>query len=461
MLARFAIVTTLFFFAALIPCESSLGQGFGLGSGLNNRAVGGVKIDAKGVLSEGKALLDPEIRERIAKGLEKSDAQIKSATELRMISLRGLEAAIAKALESGGTVSNEARYMAGLQRIEYVIVEPETNDIILAGPGEGFKVNDQGVVVGSKSGTPVVQLEDFLCAIRSADAARTGQGISVSIDPTQQGIQRLQQFFTSLKRNRQGFDPSMQPKVEKAMGQQTISLTGVPTDSRFSQVLVAADYKMKRLAMGLDSAPIDNFPSFMEMAKKAKASRLSAAPRFWMECSYQPVAKSEDGNVWQIRGTGVKTLTEEEKFDANGNKSAKRAKPNRFAAQWAQAMTERFEELSAAEPAFRELRNVMDISVIAAILKSEGLIEKVGLEIPSILGSQNHKIPTYSVPKTIPAQCSYVRISGSWLVSASGGIQLDSWAVAKNTQAIAEVGEVAKLAAKVGDNWWWNSKAKN
>ena len=460
MLARFAIVAILFCCATFVPCETTLGQGFA-GLGLNNRAVGGVKIDAQGVLSSGKALLDSETRDRLAQGLKKSDAQIKSATDLRMISLKGLEAALTSAVEAGEQVSSEVLYMAGLQRIEYLIVEPETNDIILAGPGEGFKLNDQGVVVGATSGTPVVQLEDFLCAMRSAEAARTGQGISVSIDPTQQGIQRLQQLFTGLKKNRQNFDPSMKPKVEQAMGQQNIRLTGVPSDSRFSQVLVAADYKMKRLAMGLEPAQIDNFPSFMEIAKKAKASRISAAPRFWMECSYQPVAKSEDGNVWQIRGSGVKTLTEEEKFDSQGNKSGKATKPNRFAKQWAQAMTERFEELAAAEPAFRELRNVMDISVIAAIIKSQGLIEKVGLEIPSILGTENHKIPSYSVPKVIPAQCSFVRISDSWLVSASGGIQLDSWAVASNTEAVAEVGAVAKLAARVDDNWWWNTKVKN
>ena len=131
MLARFAIVAILFCFATLIPCETSLGQAFG-GLGLGNRAVGGVKIDAQGVLSSEKALLDSETRARILKGLEKSDSQIKSPTELRMISLKGLEAALASALESGGEVSSEARYMAGLQRIEYLIVKPETNDIILA-----------------------------------------------------------------------------------------------------------------------------------------------------------------------------------------------------------------------------------------------------------------------------------------------------------------------------------------
>ena len=449
--AKFALTM---FFAVVMLCGTTLAQN---NNGLIGRQVGGIEIDANGVLSGQKTLLDSEVRDRIAKGIEKSDAQIKSSAKLRMISLKGLEAAISKAAEAGEQVSSEVKYMAGLQRIEYVIVEPETNDIILAGPGEGFELDDQGNVVGSKSGTPVIQLQDFLVAMRSVDAARRGAGVSVSIDPTQEGIVRLQKFFNGLKKSNTSFSPSMQPKVEKAMGPQEISLTGVPLDSRFSQVLVAADYKMKRLGMGLEPAPIKNFPSFMEIAQKAKANRVNAAPRFWMECSYQPVAKSEDGNVWQIRGSGVKTLTEEEKFDATGKKSGK-GKQNRFAQQWAKTMTDRFEELSAAEPAFRELRNVMDLSVIAAILKSEGLADKVSLKMPVILGEQEHKIPSYSVPKAVPTQCSFVRISNSWLVSASGGIQLDSWSVAKNTESVSDVGEVAKLAARVGDNWWWNGE---
>ena len=454
MLARFAIVALMFCCAALAPCESTFAQ-------IVQNAVGGVKIDTNGVLSSGKALLDPEVRSRIAKGLEKTDDQIKSTAKLRMISLKGLEAAIAKANKAGEKVSSEVTYMAGLQRIEYIIVEPETNDIILAGPAEGFELNKQGIVVGSESGSPVIQLEDFLVAMRSVDAARSGQGVSVSIDPTEKGIQRLQQFFTSLKNNKRNFEPSMQGKVEEAMGQQNIRLTGVPVDSRFSQVLVAADYKMKRLGMGLEPAPIKNFPSFMEIAQKANASRISAAPRFWMECSYEPVAKSEDGNVWQIRGSGVKTLTEEEKFDTDGKKTGKKVKPNRFAQQWAKTMTKRFEELSAAEPAFRELRNVMDLSVIAAIIKSQGLGKKAGLEMPVILGTAKNKMPSYSVPKAVAAQCSFVRISKSWLVSASGGIQLDSWSVAKKTEDVAKIGEVAKLTEARGESWWWNAEAKN
>ena len=482
MSARFAKITLFVCFAVLALPISAFAQGGppggngggnnggGNNGGGNNNGgnvagntffstgvVGGVRIDTRGVLTSETTKLDPTLRARIRAGLKASNSRIGDSAELRIISLAGLEDAIVSAKNAGTPLPNEVMYMAGLQRIEFVILSEDNNDVYLGGPCEGLKVNDQGVVVGATSGNPAIHLEDFLVAMRSVENARTGQGVSVSIDPTEQGIKQLQQFYRRLKQNRTPFRPEMQPLVEKAMGQQVIKLTGVPADSRFSQVLVAADYKMKRLGMGLEAAPIENFPSFMEMAQKAQARNMTAAPRFWMECNYQPIARSEDGNVWQLRGSGVKTLTEESKFDANGKQSGSR-KQNQFAVKWAEMMTDRFDELSQAEPAFRELRNMMDLSVVAAIITRERLAEKVGLETPAILGLTNAAMtPSHAVAKVIPAQCSFVRIAQSWLVSASGGVQLDSWGVAANSEIVPSVGAVANQAIKSGDTWWWNA----
>ena len=123
-------------------------------------------------------------------------------------------------------------------------------------------------------------------------------------------------------------------------------------------------------------------------------------------------------------------------------------------------MTERFEELADAEPVFRELRNVMDLSVVAAIITRERLTDKVGLETPSILGTSRVSVntPRHAVAKVVPTQCSFVRIAKSWLVSASGGVQLDSWGVAANTETVAELAEVGKTATKrTSATWWWNA----
>ena len=424
----------------------------------NQGVVGGVSIDARGVLLGEKEVISEQLRRELREGLQVANPNLSKQAKLRMISLRGLEAAIMKAREEGRPLSNDVSFMAGLQRIEFVVMSPETNDIIIGGPAEGWKVNNDGQVVGETSGTPVIRLEDFLVAMRSVDNARSGQGISVSIDPTEQGVKALQQLYKNFARQNVSFGPNLSPEVEKALGPQKISLSGVPEDSRFSRVLVAADYKMKRLSMGLEQSPIAGLPSFMEMAAAKKVRSMKAAPRFWMECNYEPVAKSEDGNVWQIRGKGVKTLTQETHFAKDGSQQTT-DKQNRFAAKWADLMTEKFEELSAAEPAFRELRNIMDLSVIAAILKQENMTSKVGLEMPAILGTANIvNPPAYSVPKSVPTECSFVRLDRSWLVSASGGVQLNSWGVASNSETVTGLASISAAAKATNDQWWWNAK---
>ena len=46
------------------------------------------------------------------------------------------------------------RYLAGLTRLEYVFYYPETQDIEIAGPAEGWVVDASGRVVGMESGLP-------------------------------------------------------------------------------------------------------------------------------------------------------------------------------------------------------------------------------------------------------------------------------------------------------------------
>jgi hypothetical protein len=192
----------------------------------------------------------------------------------------------------------------------------------------------------------------------------------------------------------------------------------------------------------------------MEMAAKKNAGL--DAPRFWMECNYQPVGRSEDGTIWQIRGQGVKTLTEESLFNRQGQRQTT-GKANPLAADWAKRMTEKFDELAAAEPCFRELRNAIDLTVVAAIIRREGLIEKAGLNLQSILNSANVELPSWNVPKTVPTQCSYVKSSNSWLVSASGGVQLDPWGVAKQQETVPQLNQLVSITPS-GNQWWWNVK---
>ncbi len=219
-------------------------------SAIPARPVGGVAIDAQGVLENVQTDALGQLAKLRAEALQKVPDGMNVFTDSRKVSLRRLEAAIEQSTKSGKPLPDDIRFLAGLQQIRYVFVYPEQKDIILVGPGEGWKVDARGNMVGITTGRPVMLLDDLLVALRTAQAAAQG-GITCSIDPTPEGIARFEKFMNSKPsiRNR----PSA--GIAEVMGMQQITVEGVPATSHFAQVLVAADYRMKCLGMNLQAPP--------------------------------------------------------------------------------------------------------------------------------------------------------------------------------------------------------------
>src|SRR5690606_25999481 len=133
---------------------------------------------------------------------------------------------------------------------------------------------------------------------------------SCSIDPTPEGLQRLNEVLAQQRSSGQQLNPArLEPVLKEALGPQTITLTGVPPTSHFARVMVAADYHMKRLAMNVVPSPVRGLPSYLDLAKNSNELQTSN-PRWWLACNYDSIAKSENGLAWELRGPGVKTLTE-------------------------------------------------------------------------------------------------------------------------------------------------------
>lgn len=417
--------------------------------------VGGIKVDASGVVSMAPVEFKAELRDLMKKTVKPAEADLARAVEMRMVSLKGLNAAIKDAVENHmGKIPEEVKYMAGLQRIEFVFVYPEKGDIVLAGPGEGWKVDDSGNVVGETTGRAVLRIEDFVVAMKSADNARKGLGISASIDPTEEGRRNLTNVTKKIKR----FSPQAVRAMEQALGMQDISLTGIDSNTHFARVLVAADYRMKRIAMGLDRSPLKSIPSFLQIMKQKKGKTNNMMPRWWLATNYKPLGKSADGNAWQLRGDGVKCMTENDLITEEG-KAKRTGKSGHIAQLWADAMTKNYDELSRVEPVFGELRNIMDMCVVAALIKKENMLTKLDLDIDSIVGDNSKSVlRTYAVPKTVPTKASYMTLSrGNVLVTCSGGVQVESWEMLAKTEVIKSIAQPYGKAKPFGSvTWWWN-----
>ena len=171
---------------------------FGQMGGLGAQAVGGISVDANGIVRT----IDPQALESIAdqrkKILRENPIQTGRRCELQKVSLKRILEDVQRAVKENDLVSPEVLTLGGLEQIEYVFVDPDAHDLILAGPSDEVAVDGNGSFVGATSGRPLLLLEDLVVALRSIDAARMG-GIRCSIDPTPEGIARLQKILSSIK----------------------------------------------------------------------------------------------------------------------------------------------------------------------------------------------------------------------------------------------------------------------
>jgi hypothetical protein len=417
------------------------------GAGFRNSSVGGVKIDTDGVVSNPQVGELKQLQSAWQKGLEQVPADLQKWTDLRFVSLKQIESEIAAARAANKPLPDAVRVLAGLQRVKYVLVYPDQQDIVLAGPAEGWKIDTLGNVVGATTGRPVVTLDDLMVALRVAESSNES-GISCSIDPTPEGLQRMQQIAGQLsaRNGPQGAAKQM----EQAVGRQTITVTGVPATSHFARVIVAADFRMKRLAMNFEPAPVDGMPSFLTMLKGHQSSNMM--PRWWLAPNYEPLQRDNEGLAWEIKGQGVRCLTEQDFLDAAGQKQHS-GKSEPTAQKWADKFTEKFDELAREDSSFGQLRNVMDLAVVGALLVKERLAERSGLQAPNLMNDQ--PLDEYPAPRSVPSQASFVKAGRNWVISVSGGVQIYAWQVADRTAVSSDLAATHTARPAEAKSWYW------
>jgi hypothetical protein len=421
---------------------------------VGNGAVGGVAIDAKGAVEQAEQHDLAALREARRSAMAGLAGDVTKRSKLRRISLRRLEALLAEHVSENKPLPSDVLYLAGLERVEYVFAYPDLNDIVLAGPAEGWTVDDAGNVVGTGSGAAVLQLVDLIAALRTMDEILAGELISCSIDPTPAGLKR----FTRLMRaNRTSPSAQLLRRMERAVGPQTITLSGVSPESHFAQVLVAADWQMKRIGMGLVASPVDGLTSYLELLDDGPdRTPRNPLPRWWIAYGERPVERDAEGLGWRISRPGLQVQTAAGRLEPDGQISTG-AQSDPIAKQWADSMTAKYDELAIAQPVFGQLRGCMDLALVTAVLASGDLLKHVGLELPMLLDDSRLEAAEHRVPKSVPSHASALRRGDDWVVSVSGGVELDVPRVINAAEVQADVGE-ARIGASPnhGDSWWWD-----
>jgi hypothetical protein len=421
---------------------------------VGNGVVGGVAIDPHGAIEQADHREVVALRDARRAALEGVAADVARPSRLRKISLRRLDALIAQHVSRGESLTPDMLHLAGLQRVEHLFAYPELGDVVLAGPAEGWTVDDAGNVLGASTGAAVIELVDLIAALRTSGKLLAGEAISCSIDPTPEGLQR---FARLLRGGRAKPSGQLLERLEHALGPQTVTLTGISPDSHFAQVLVAADWQLKRLAMGIAPSPVDGLTSYMELLKRnPKAAPQNALPRWWIAYGHQPVERDPEGLAWRLSPPGIEIRTAAARLDADGRPTSQ-AESDPLATQWADAMTAHYDELATLEPVFGQLRGCMDLALATAVVTAGDLLTNVGLELPMLLDESRLKLAPHRVPKTVASHATALRRSRSWLVSVSGGVDLDVTQAVNAAVVQPDIEEIRRRASpKPTGNWWWD-----
>lgn len=145
------------------PAFAQMG-GFGFG-----QAVGGISIDAHGIVCTLEPEASQELAARRREILAKAGLPPGKAAALRKVSLARLCKAVDAFASAGTPLPADVVFLGGLERVTHVFVDPDGHDIVLAGPADTARIDPAGNVVAGTSGRPLLLLEDLVIALRAID----------------------------------------------------------------------------------------------------------------------------------------------------------------------------------------------------------------------------------------------------------------------------------------------------
>lgn len=424
----------------------------------------GVYVDPAGILKKYNGDID-----RSLEGVRKSAAVVGSSRNprrtsiLRKISLTRLEREVQLLHAQGKQPDGVMQNLAGLQRIQFVLVYPETGDIVLAGPAGDWRPDDDGRMVDEK-GRPVVQLDDLVVTLRNAYGKKGSFGCAIV--PTKEGLAAIQakqaewaaKSLTSSNRGQFLND------LRSALGQQDIVLYDIDPRTHAARVIVEADYRMKLVGMGLEKGAggVTSYLDSIELAK-GEAPPPTGVLRWWFTLNYDALRSAPQNDAFELHGPGVKVLSENEMLTERGER-VHTGKSSDLNSKFARSFTKNFEALAGKYPIYADMRNVFDLALVTALMKSEDLPGQVSWHMTHF-GPDGQYEPALGVaPTKVDSVVNYRLINGNVVtVGVSGGVVVDARDLAKKDAVKPD--EYGALKGQRKDAapkelprgaWWWD-----
>jgi hypothetical protein len=428
---------------------------------------GGVRIDTAGLVH---SLLAADSRGSLSllrrrAGEVGPNADVRQGSLLRKVSLTRLERAVQLKLAKGEPISQDMLVLAGLRKIQYVLVYPETGDIVLAGPAGNWRTDEEARLVSSDEGRPTLRLDDFIVILRHMFKDRE-QSFGCSIEPVKESLAATKAFLDKWAGKKIPAGASAKQKwldeLRDALGQQQVDYFGIDPRSRVAQVLFEADYRMKLVGIGKEKG-LHTVPSYLAMLKGDDAPTSLGVLRWWFTLNYDAILTTDSRDGFELRGQGVKVLSENELVDAQGNRTHT-GRSDEYTSAFAQNFTKAFKDLAAKQPVYAELQNVCDLALVCSLMRNLDLPGQAGWQMQCFGGEGDYVTSVGNEPKMVESVINHRDLTkGRFVVVVSGGVRVDPSSL--TTKTALKVDRQGTLGSRRDiatprdlplTKWWWD-----
>lgn len=438
----------------------------------NGGTIGHIKAHDGGVYVDASGEVKPieNAAELVRLGALRRDAaraappgRARQTSALRKISLTRLEREVQLRRALGRPLDEEMPTLAGLRRVTHVFIYPESGDVVLAGPAGDWYLGRENRRLSVEDDRPVVLLADVITLLhREFDV---GGPFGCSIDPTPDGLRRVQAFVESTRQTplSSGGLTKWTRELRDQLGRQNVRVYGINPQSRVARTLVEADYRMKLVGIDLEDGTL-HVPSYFDIVRASGQEPPSMGLlRWWFTVNYDALFTSPTRDVYELRGQGVRLQSENEFLSARGERTATGTSDS-LNRQFADNFTQYYAEIAQKYPLYADLQNIFDLALVSAVLKNEGVYDRIGWHRLGFADERAVAGDRGVAPATVESAANGTALSKSRVMAViSGGVTVDCSAIARpSTVRVDDRGRLTKERQSAAPTslpthaWWWD-----
>jgi hypothetical protein len=337
--------------------------------------------------------------------------------------------------------------LAGLSHVEYVMVDPANEDVIISGPvnnpGFGFELQDLAVVAALVKAT-------------------TG-AFGCSIEPNDSGLLAAQALVDQagalkrLERSPRQFVERMQAKI----GAHQVRIFGMSPNTGTAVALLDADEHMKKVGFGTvrTQVPVSSYFDFLDQQSRVPTQSLI---RWWFAYADQPIRVNTARDLFQLPAQCVAVLSQQQWVTQQGRAPSGGQDP--AADAFAEGMTRQLSRLRTTHPAYARLCAVFEIGLALQLATESTGLPDLRAWFPNLCAIGASPPQENPEPKTVEGLTTWHRLKNGTVVAVvSGGVKVEphvlagqgSWRTSEFlVHSIVPVRPERPSSAHAA--WWWD-----